>query len=122
MDPWDVSVDLPIWQLVQLEVSMLKLVQMFHETGVNAICRQMQEIAPVDDPEIYIEQAIDTYNAMIEEQEQELDEFMAGDDEFEYDEFGDALDEIVEGSEDFEEEPMEPPFEPNDDDSSETLH
>ncbi len=120
MDPWDVKVTVPIWQLVQLEVSMLKLVQMFHEAGVNSICQQMYEMHPDEDPETFIEQAIETYNNLIERQQDTLDDILDGVEDLEFEE---DLEDVEEDLFDVEEENAQPHlFDIKKDKSSETLH
>ncbi|MFH1737933.1 MAG: hypothetical protein ABIH23_02910 [bacterium] len=79
LDPEDISVEIPLLELVQLEVSLLKLIQTLHEAGVAAVHNRMSDMASDDDPDYLLETAIDMYNEILEKQQEALDAFLGED-------------------------------------------
>ncbi len=77
LNPMDMSVEIPLLELVQLEVSLLKLIQTLHEAGIEAVHRQISEMSPKEDPALLIEGAAEIYNEIVEKQQEMLDDFLS---------------------------------------------
>ncbi|HOE10242.1 MAG TPA: hypothetical protein PLQ35_05540 [bacterium] len=76
LNPMDMSVEIPLLELVQLEVSLLKLIQTLHEAGIEAVHRQISEMSPKEDPALLIDGAAEIYNEIVEKQQEMLDDFL----------------------------------------------
>ena len=79
LDPSEILVEVPLQQLVHLEVSLLGLIQTFHEAGVNAVYQRILELDPEENPESALEDAVDLYNELVEQQHQAVEEFLGED-------------------------------------------
>ncbi|HPA44551.1 MAG TPA: hypothetical protein PK395_02215 [bacterium] len=98
LNPMDMSVEIPLLELVQLEVSLLKLIQTLHEAGVSAVHRQITDMSPNEDPEMLVQGAVEIYNEIVEKQQEMLDDFLSDgtEDEESLDEIGEADEEELE--------------------------
>jgi len=83
LDPSEITVGVPLLQLVHLEVSLLRLIQTFHEAGVNAVYQKITQLDPGEDPEVAAQDAVDLYNQLIEGQQAALEEYLSDQEELE---------------------------------------
>jgi len=77
LDASEIQVEIPLEQMVHLEVSLLGLMQMFHEAGVNAVYQRIIQLNPEEDPESALEDAVDLYNELVEGQHEALEESLS---------------------------------------------
>ena len=77
LDPTEILVEVPLEQLVHLEVSLLAMIQTFHEAGVNAVYQRIIELDPEEDPESVLDDAVDLYNDLVQQQQKALEEYLS---------------------------------------------
>ncbi len=98
LDASEIQVEMPLEQMVHLEVSLLGLIQMFHEAGVNAVYQRIIQLNPKEDPESALEDAVELYNELVEQQHEALEESLSEDLEEEIDELSEEEGADEEGS------------------------
>jgi hypothetical protein len=78
LDPSDIMVVVPLPELAHLEVSLLRLLQTFHEAGVNAVYQKILQLKPDQDSESAVQDAVGLYNQLVEEQRRALEGYLSG--------------------------------------------